>query len=329
MDQKQAFRFLKAISEASSLTTRADWVICKCPMAPWLHKNGTDNSPSFGVKIEPGQSYVNCFSCGTKGTPSDLLLELNYRLQKDPKHKPKYDLETAMAVVTETIDELPSFAGMTSYDEDLFANPKELIEYPDWWLDTFPLAMTNKKAMKYLESRGVTEALASALDLRVDTSEQRLCFPVRDFDGILRGFHGRDMTGKSDLRYKMYPFAKQTNPSIWLGESWVDFDKPIIVVEGPFDMASVQRVYRNVVTPLFANPNKAKLLRMGGAMEWVTFLDSGKAGDQGRDRIHKTLSDKHTVVDVIPPVKDPGEMTEEALRELLDPLMDLDANPFT
>lgn len=328
MDQKQAFRFLKAISEASSVTTRADWVIGKCPMAPWDHSGGKDNSPSFGVKVEAGQSYVNCFSCGCKGTPSDILIELRYRLQKRPELKDRYDLEQAMYVIQEIADELPNFQGISTYDEDLFSNPKDMLEYPEWWLDTFPQAISNKKAMAYLKSRGVSETLAGALDLRVDTSDKRLCFPVRDFDGVLRGLHGRDMTDQNKLRYMMYPFAKQTNPLVWLGESWVDFEKPIIVVEGPFDVSSVQRVYRNVVSPLFANPSKAKLARMAPAMEWVTFLDKGKAGDLGRERIHKSLTDKHTVVDAIPPVKDPGAMTEDELRELLDPILDLDPNPF-
>lgn len=328
MDQKQAFRFLRAISDPASVTSRSDWAISKCPMAPWRHSNGTDSNPSFGVKIEPGQSFVNCFSCGMKGTPGELLIEINYHLQKDKHLKERYDLETAMAIVQDTMDELPSFSGVGSYDEDLFSNPKELIEFPEWWLDSFPPAITNKAAMKYLAERNVSETLAAALDLRVDTTEKRLCFPVRDFDGVLRGLHGRDMTGKSDLRYKMYTFAKYTNPVVWLGEHWVDFEKPIIVVEGPFDIASVQRVYRNVVSPLFANPSQEKLLRMNGAMEWVTFLDKGNAGDMGRQKIRKVLGDKYTVVDVIPPIKDPGAMTEADLRKLLDPVMDLETNPF-
>lgn len=327
MDQKQGLRYLRALSSPESITSRSDWLICKCPMAPWDHKNGVDNSPSFGLKIEPGQSYVNCFSCGAKGTPGDLLLELNYRLKKAPHLKDRYDVEMAMAVVQETLNEIPSFQGLPSFDEEFFAT-KELTEFPEWWLDTFPQALLIKKGREYLKSRDVTETLAAALDLRMDTSEKRMCFPIRDFDGVLRGLHGRDTTNQSDLRYKMYPFSKMTNPQVWLGESWVDFEKPIIVVEGPFDVTSVMRVYRNVVSPLFANPNKEKILRMAGALEWVTFLDKGNAGDIGRKRIRQTLPDTHTVVDVIPPEKDPGGMTEEALRELLDPILDLDPNPF-
>ena len=133
-------------------------------------------------------------------------------------------------------------------------------------------------AMDYLATRPVSPALAAALDLRADTAEGRVCFPVRDFQGVLRGLHGRAIAGGTSPRYRMYSQAGRNNPLIWLGEHWVDRTRPVVVVEGPFDLASVYRVYRNVASPLFANPPAEKILRMADALEQITFLDQRQGG---------------------------------------------------
>jgi hypothetical protein len=114
----------------------------------------------------------------------------------------------------------------------------------------------------------------------------------------------------------MYKQAGHKNPIAWLGESWVDLDKPIVVVEGPFDLTSVKRVYANVVSPLFANPSWDKIRRMSDALEWVTFLDRGAGGDAGRARITKALGKDHLIHHAHPPQgrKDPGECSAEEIK---------------
>jgi hypothetical protein len=99
-----------------------------------------------------------------------------------------------------------------------------------------------------------------------------------------------------------------------------------VVVEGPFDLASVFRVYRNVVSPLFVNPSIAKLLRMADALEWFTLFDRGVGGDAGRAKIDKVLS-SHMIhhLQPLPGVKDPGAMSVDHLVEVLGPHVALDA----
>ena len=73
------------------------------------------------------------------------------------------------------------------------------------------------------------------LDLRYDPIERRVCFPIRDFTGALVGLHGRAIDKDTTLKYRMYTVYKQKNPMIWYGEHWVDFDKPVLLVESVFD----------------------------------------------------------------------------------------------
>ena len=112
---------------------------------------------------------------------------------------------------------------------------------------------------------------------------------------------------------------------IWLGEDWLDLDKPVVVVEGPVDLAKVMAVYRNVASPLFANPNYSKICRVADAMEVITFLDRGTGGDSGREKFSKIL--KYSVVShILPPgsYKDPGEMPVGELASVLGGVVPLD-----
>ncbi|MBY0560031.1 MAG: hypothetical protein K2Q04_09285 [Hyphomicrobium sp.] len=162
-------------------------------------------------------------------------------------------------------------------------------------------------------------AIADALDLRIDTYQKRVCFPIRDFKGRLVGFHGRAVEKGVEPRYRMYLQGGHNNPIYWLGEHWVDLDKPLVVVEGPFDVASVRRVYKNVASPLFSNPSFEKLRRMASCLEWITFYDRGTGGDAGRAKVSACLHQDHVVQHVLPPEgrKDPGEMTLTELRTSL------------
>jgi hypothetical protein len=217
--------------------------------------------------------------------------------------------------------------------EDLFLSSHGggLHEFPEWWLSSFAPVSQVDWAQAYLHHGRagcdpIPPSVAQALDLRCDTNQHRICFPVRGFDGKLLGLHGRAVEKGVEPRYRMYLQAGKNNSLIWLGESWVDLSKPIITVEGPFDLASVYRVYRNVVSPLFATPSAAKLQRMGDAFEWLTLLDRGKGGDKGREKISNVMGKTHLIQHLFPPVhkKDPGELTIPELVELLEPCVKLD-----
>jgi len=302
-------------------------VLATCPMAPWTHDKGKDSNPSFAVRDEPGDARTNCFSCAYRGSLSELVLEIRHRNKTQPR------IENApWGQLLAKIEEAEMSAELDfdspDIEEVLFGEKKELHEFPDWWMESFPRALDIPWARKYLADRNVPEEISEAVDLRADTEERRVCFPVRDFQGIARGLHGRAVDKETEPRYRMYTQAGKNNPIVWLGENWIDLSEPILVVEGPFDLLSAARVYPNVVSPLFANPGFEKIRRMGDALEWITLLDRGKAGDIGRHRIQEALHEDHVITHLMPPegVKDPGEMTAHQLAELLSPLVKLIAD---
>jgi hypothetical protein len=210
-------------------------------------------------------------------------------------------------------------------EEMLFGKKEGLHVYPDWWLSSFAPVAGVGWAEDYLAQRAVSPAMALALDLRADLSQKRICFPVRGFTGQLLGLHGRAVDEADPMRYRMYLHAKRNNPIVWLGESWIDRTRPIVVVEGPFDLASVLRVYDNVTCPLFVNPSADKIKRMSDALEWITLYDRGKGGDTGRAKVSRVLYRDHVVHHLQPPPgrKDPGVMSAQEVADLLKPFVKL------
>lgn len=311
-------KFLKLLgAENINAFKRTGWVISRCPLGPWRHENGESGPEVFGIKVEPGDAHTNCFACGWHGTMGDLVVTMRHLNKTSPAVSVKWG--DALRMIEEAEDE-----NVLDFDypdlEEMLANASAAEHiYPDWWLESFPVWSTVPFAVKYLQNRGISPELADELDLRADTKEKRVCFPVRDFKGQLRGLHGRAIEKDVDPRYRMYTYTKQNNPIVWLGEDWVDLNKPIIAVEGPFDLAAVKAVYPNVVSPLFVNPSVEKLRRMADASEWVTFYDRGKGGDAGRRKVEEVMGDDHIVYHLEPPAgrKDPGDCKPDEIREVL------------
>lgn len=330
MSVERTVKILRLLgSDVSNLQNRTGWTLGTCPLAPWQHDSGIDKNPSFGARRTGANPHVNCFSCGFGGTLVDLAHTIDHKNKTDPKidldRKALHELLNQIEETFELDLDYPDI------EQLLFGKTQAPYVFPSWWLDSFPSYAQIAEAKTYLQEREVSAQIAKFLDLRSDTQQHRVCFPVRNFAHELMGLHGRAIYKETEPRYRMYTQKGHNNPLVWLGESWVDLSKPIVVVEGPFDVAAVLRVYPNVVSPLFANPSSEKLSRMADALEWVTLLDRGKAGDLGRNKISHVLSKDHVVEHLFMPEgrKDPGECSVEELKELFDKSSLLGGFPLT
>lgn len=283
---------------------RDGWVVASCPLGPWRHQSGKDSDPSFAVRLEPGDNFTNCFSCGWHGKLSDLAVEL---MAVGAPGRLGEALQRAESEAANAPLIAPHGAA---------AAPPE--PWPEWWLESFPPARSCPPAADYLASRRTPERVADLLDLRYDNYRGRVVFPVRDDEGRLVGAQGRSVTG-SDLRYLTYTMGGASSGSVMLGEHWLDFDRPVLLVEGPFDLARVLQVYRNSAAILTAQISAAKVRRLRWATKIVTLLDAGAAGDAGRVAVDKHLRRAERVHLTTGEAKDPGDMYPFPLAELLYP----------
>ena len=116
----------------------------------------------------------------------------------------------------------------------------------------------------------------------------------------------------------MYGFNNKRNTEPWLGESWVDQDKLVVICESVFDLAAIYPVYPNVMCSLSSGMAANKVKRIADAGEIVTLYDHGKGGDSARKTLHKYLG-KAILGDCIPTKEqdDAGNMSIEEIAEIL------------
>lgn len=292
------------------------WANSHCPLAAWRHQDGSDRKPSFGVSIEPGESKVWCFSCSFGGRQTRLLLELS-RLLKGEVHTLNLRGAMELIVAVEEGDE----------DRVLDLEDDEKVEdfvFSEEWLSRFPPAYAEGGVHWYLEERRMPFEVARFLDLRYMHSEDRVCFPIRNWDGDLVGLHGRAVVDEADLRYRVIKYRDKKNHLAWLGEGWVDVDRPVVFTESVFDLARVYQVYRNVMCPLTASMSVRKISRASPCNSIVTLFDPDQAGRTAARRLRSVLGKHCDVIEVRLGDRDPGDMTVYEVAKILDAEVDLD-----
>ncbi len=315
MDYKRGIAFLSAIGTVVTDDTVA-WLRASCPLAPWRHKKGTDLKPSFGLKLGH-KPRVYCFSCGFKGDPGDLVLELQMRLRRQTHD---LNLGEAMRLVQADIADTP----LSLEGEHVPTDKFKPVVFSEEWLDSFPPVRFNELAVNYLLKRDIPYKVWRKLDLRWHPDEQRVCFPIRDWSGHLRGLHGRSIYDV-DPRYRMLTWHGHLNPNVWLGEDWVSLDKTVVFAESVFDLVRVYQIYRNVMSPLTASVGRKKAHRVSPVLDVITLFDNDEAGTMARAKISKELKDS-AIQHLIPPAgaKDAGDMTVAEMSDFLSPYVELD-----
>lgn len=321
MNKTQARKFIKLLGQTDDIDLPdKGWHQFSCPFAPYKHENAVDSNPSMGVYIHPSKkSTFHCFACDTTGDAMDMAFELK-GLGATTNLKQIVD-------IAENELEGSSLALMDVGDYDEPDTDDELFEYPDWFINSYPSVYNNPEAVQYLYSRGIWDDAIKFLDLRWSAVEERVVFPIQGFDGKYYGMHGRVIHNENPLKYKMIPCLKHTNPQVWLGEAWVDFDQPILVVESVFDLAKALQVYPNTVCPLRASISKSKIDRLAGGYIFVHCFDPDKAGDNASRKLREALPHALHKKVYLQKGKDPCDYSVSALYEVLEDFLPLDEKP--
>lgn len=306
MHERQVRAFATALNIRLSLQISATgWVMGNCPFAPWLHARGTDNSPSFGIKVSDKRDTFNrsaykCLSCGSSGSlPSLAYLLGNYRKKNDPDDDFDYiafgrKIEKDEIFGRETII-------LPEWDEKDHEKKKIKNEAQHFWgnpraEEVFERDFPRCVWHPYLsQTRNIVWNVAIALNLRYDPRECRIVFPIYDKSGRLVGACGRAVSNDTRPRVRDYlGFRKRDyiyrglidrvytriNGSISLIGAIAPCTYGVIVVEGPLDLARLVSLgFRNVVSLLGAVATGDKitaLLELDCPIYWM--LDDDEAG---------------------------------------------------
>ena len=309
MKQQQVIDLLTALGGQITAKT-SNWITCRGLFAPFNHDGGVDNHPSSGMSVKAGESKYNCFSCGEGGTAYEVYKKLKFLYAGNVP--PKINFKNAMTVID--ADDYDEDLEFPDYEEEINKEPLILTPFDEALFKKYARAYTHP----YTQVREISEAMAKTIDIRLDFNDCRIIFPIRDWDGVLMGMHGRTFLEDVEPRYYSYPCNGKRNPSVWMGEHHTDLDEPIILVEGQFDYAKIRVHYDNVLSGQTTQVSEDKIKRIAGASELITIFDMGTGGDKGRERISEYFNDI-PVTHLVPPEPygDLGNMPDHEVAQLL------------
>jgi len=216
-----------------------DWLHINCPTAHKTHAGGKDNTPSCGVSVSSDKpSVVHCFTCGTRKL-SKVIHILNWTkgINKDVF---RFYLEKEVFTESETNDIWLFNDKFSTFKKKEVPEP-----VPDFILDYFsPI----EEAKDYLSGRGISIELAKEYGLKfckyhktIDGKiwQNAIVCPVRDTDFKTYWLHFRSVDSKRFWHGKPVNFGLNYDwgrSDSWAGIEFLDVNKPIIMVEGFFDM---------------------------------------------------------------------------------------------
>lgn len=306
------------------------WLVAKCPFAEFTHEFGTDSNPSFFIKVNPeGYSGYNCFTCHQHGNIPKMIQALEAYRSHD------YNSLLIRASMYETPESFKSW-------EEVLVGEVQNVEPVDTdiYFKLYPKVTEFRDAMEYLKGRDISIETSEILEMRFDSEESRILFPVYDYKKNFYGFTGRSILPKSEWPSKRYSkvkdYAGLKKDRMILGEHLIREGMPLLLVEGLFALANMIELgvdsFCNPVASMgsFLSTYQRDVLIGYGEPVYVMY-DNDAAGKQG---MYGTLGrdGKHVgngVVDALKPhvptysviypdgVEDPDDLSYEEVYKMV------------
>lgn len=319
MDADTGVLFLQTLG-VKNPKVKNGWIVASCPLAQWLHKKGTDNSPSFGLRVNPGgRSSYSCFSCQS-GSAEELLQTIELYTKDEVE---KYDF----ALCRQLLEEEPKVLPLPEYGE--FKQKKqEFIEWPQYWLDSFKGVSYSIDALDYLLKRGVEVGTYLKYDLRFDSKRQMIVAPYYDVFGRFAGARGRSILKDVEGALKHYDYSwegKNNCRLVWYNEQVLQLQGSVVVVEGQFDCWRTLLAYPKVIANLTARPSWEKMKKLGDCSSLIQIPDNDATGVEST-KVYASFCQKleieYKVLWLDEGVKDPDEACVDYLRERINGMVE-------
>jgi DNA primase len=236
MDNTALLFLVESVLGKGQSTSKGNYAF-KCPFCTH-HKNKMEISLRTTAKRE---NFWHCWVCGAKGktiltlfkkikAPQDKIAELNILIVPSKKEE--------------------------HIDISVLELPKEFISLSNE-VENKIAQIEAKHALKFLKKRGITQDDIIKYNIafcKEGKYEYRVIIPSYDSLGKLNYFIARDYKEPSLRKYKNPP-ASSKDIIGW--ELYINWDAPIILVEGIFDALTIKR---NVI-PLFGKVLHDKLMK--------------------------------------------------------------------
>lgn len=183
--------------------------------------NGTKK---YNLEVNVSKGVFHCWSCGYKGKLIRLFYDYGQSRQLTiVQALPIFDKKSNNLVVSAT-------PGPKSTDEKRISiGPHRSLSVS--WNDSIHYLA----AKQYLKNRGINDYLISKWDISYSEhgpNKFRIIIPSRSEDGKLEYYIARSFYDYVKPKYKNPPVPKQ---QIIFGESFIDWNRTVVITEGVFD----------------------------------------------------------------------------------------------
>lgn len=240
----------------------------------------------------------HCWVCDSKGrTIQSLLRKLNVDVRDIQKIRDIYGDDAPNIKNDEFVVKL-----------QLPAEFKSLSKPPKGFNPNY------KQALHYLSVRGI--GISEILKYNIGYCSDglyggRVIIPSYNCDGELNYFVARSYYEDNTMKYKNPPVSR----NVIVFENQINWNQPIVLVEGVFDAFSVKRNVIPLLGKFFPTKLKDKIFEMG--VKEVTIMLDSDAVDDSTKHTQFLQNNGIKVKNIIPSDKDAGDMGFEKVNELI------------
>lgn len=318
------------------LDSKSSWVGSTCPLAPWFHTKGVDNTPSFGVSVHSDKkSRYNCYSCGRHGSLMNLIETIQNMSHRDMSVLGNWVLAhdtMSPAALKEKLKFVnvgfysgePSEVGGIKVSASVARRivVPEPPPLPETDLDVF--SPPDDEVMTYLTSpkRRLTEDTIKKWEIKWHPGRRRIAIPIRNVKGELVGISGRAMptyrNGEwvTEIKPKFLHSSGFRRDFYLYGEKFCTQGVPGYKTEGFFD---VMYLHQNGINAFAIMGSFLSKIQIEKCVQFFTRVVDIPDGDKaGKESVKRTESDYRGripyVAAKVPDGKDPDELSDEELQ---------------
>lgn len=298
-------KFLRALG-IEDAEDSGDWIMMRCPLASVTHEYG-DRRPSFSILVsDEGPSFYYCFGCSPKPQPLGRLVHLLWLITGT---YPKRAAQILSSQKNEFIEhtQLPRHNDSFDFDRPV-GNTDPL---PDWLIRIYRLLSKGKdfesrRCKEYLTNeRMISEATYTRFKVRYCRQRSALVFPFTDKNGSVYSLRMRNrkkknlFTVNSQIAYEDSNYDKEQIDSVsfpskrdvgfWFGLHLVDWEMPVILVEGELDAMRLFELGKTNVIASGGTGITRRQLKELSAIQIILGYDADKAGHKACEYIRNVF----------------------------------------
>ena len=286
---EQVKRVLSAAGIETYGELESDYIVF-CP----FHNNS--RTPAAEVNKESGTLF--CFACNKAADLVETVMHTTGR-----KYFEAVRLIKSKEVASDLADDV---------NKKLIQEP-EFVQFDQSVVDRlYQTATSSQRARAYYSGRSITIDSINKFKLGYSDKQDMVTIPVHAPDGMLVGFVGRSVEGKTIKNTPGLPKAKTL-----FNINRVKSSSRVYVVESSFDAIRLDQCGIPAVATLGANVSSKQIeLLKKYFNDIVIIADNDEAGDNMKTRLIKHLGNKVSVVQLNRQYKDIGDMPDDEIKKL-------------